>query len=112
MDASIMFKAYFFGILKRGGRGVVRAGIISFAASFGTLNVFAAGWAAAVVPTGSELVVNTFLAAVVAQFAMSVTHALLRQKNLFARLCIVQGWPFGCRSPCAGTIRYCVRGDR
>lgn len=107
-----MFKAYFFDVSKRGGRGVVPAGIISFAASFGMLNVFAAGWAAVVVPTGSELVVNTFLAAVVAQFAMSVTQALLRKKNLFARLCIVQGWPFGCRLPCAGTIRYCARGDR
>ena len=46
-----MFKAFFSAALKQGWRGAGLAGIISFAASFGALNVFAAGWAAAVAPT-------------------------------------------------------------
>ena len=80
-----MFKAFFSAALKHDWRLVVLAGITSFAASFGALIVFATGWAVAVIPTISELVLNAFLAAVVAQFAMSLTYALhtrhLRRKN-------------------------------
>jgi methyl-accepting chemotaxis protein len=72
-----MFKAFFSAALKQGWRLVVLAGITSFAASFGALIIFATGWAATVIPTISESVLNAALAAVVAQFAMSLTHALL-----------------------------------
>ena len=41
---------------RRGWWLVMFAGLASFAASFGALIVFAAGWAAAVIPTISETV--------------------------------------------------------
>jgi PAS domain S-box-containing protein len=72
-----MFMAIFFLSQRRGWWLVMFAGLASFAASFGTLIVFAAGWAAAIIPTISETVLNAVIAALTAQFAMSVTHALL-----------------------------------
>ena len=48
------------------------AGLASFAGSFGSLIVFANGWAA-VIPTISETVLTAILAAVIAQVAMSLT---------------------------------------
>jgi methyl-accepting chemotaxis protein len=55
----------------------VLVGLVSFAASFSTLTVFATGWVAAVISTISETVLMAVLAAVVAQFAMSMTRAVL-----------------------------------
>lgn len=65
--------------LKRGWWLVTLAGITSFAASFGALIVFATGWAA-VIPTISEPALNAVVAALIAQFAMSLTHALLNRQ--------------------------------
>jgi hypothetical protein len=73
-----MFRAFFSHALKRGQWLVMLAGLAAFAVSFGALIVFATGWAAAVIPTISETVLNAILAALIAQFAMSLTHALLR----------------------------------
>jgi hypothetical protein len=76
MDNGILFKA-FSSCLKRGWRPVVIVGLVSFAASFSALIVFATGWVATVVPTVSETVLGALLAAVVAQLAMSLTQAVL-----------------------------------
>jgi methyl-accepting chemotaxis protein len=72
-----MFRAYFSLSLQRSWRLVMLAGLAAFAASFAALIVFAAGWVAAVVPTLSETALAAILAALMAQFAMSLTHALL-----------------------------------
>ncbi len=56
---------------------VMFAGLASFTAGFGALSIFAVGWAAAIIPTFSETVLNVVVAALIAQFAMSLTHALL-----------------------------------
>ena len=62
---------------RRGWWLVIFAGVTSFAASFGGLIVFATGWATTVMPIISATGLNAILAAVIAQFAMTVTHALL-----------------------------------
>ena len=62
---------------RRGWSVVMFAGLASFAVSFGTLSIFAAGRVAALVPNISETVLNAAVAALAAQFAMSLTHALL-----------------------------------
>ena len=72
-----MLRAFFSLALKRGWWLIMLAGLATFAASFCALIVFATGWAAAVIPTISETVLNAVLAALIAQFAMSLTHALL-----------------------------------
>jgi methyl-accepting chemotaxis protein len=72
-----MFMAIFSLSHRRGWWLVMFAGLASFATSFGALIVFAAGWAAAVIPTISESVLTVVVAALIAQFAMSLTHALL-----------------------------------
>src|SRR5664280_3081319 len=72
-----MFRAFFSLAGKRGRWRVMLVGLASFAASFSALIVFATGWAAAVIPTISETVLNATLSAVVAQFAMSLTSAVL-----------------------------------
>ena len=72
-----MFTAFFSLAGKRGRWLVTLVGLASFAASFSALIVFATGWAAAVIPTISETVLNATLSAVVAQFAMSLTSAVL-----------------------------------
>ena len=72
-----MFRAFFSLAGKRGRWLVTLVGLASFAASFSALIVFATGWAAAVIPTISETVLNATLSAVVAQFAMSLTSAVL-----------------------------------
>jgi methyl-accepting chemotaxis protein len=76
-DTGIMFRAFFSLAGKRGRWLVTLVGLASFAASFSALIVFATGWAAAVIPTISETVLNATLSAVVAQFAMSLTSAVL-----------------------------------
>jgi methyl-accepting chemotaxis protein len=72
-----MFRAFFSLAGKRGRWLVMLVGLASFAASFSALIVFATGWAAAVTPTISETALTTVLSAVVAQFAMSLTSAVL-----------------------------------
>jgi len=74
-----MFRAFFSLALKRGWWMVMLVGLASFAASFGALIVFAAGLAAAVIPTISETVLTAVVAALIAQFAMNLTHALLNR---------------------------------
>lgn len=67
-----------FSLSRRRGWWVVSfAGLTSFAASFGALIVFAAGWVAAIIPTISETVISAVVAVLAAQLAMSLTHALL-----------------------------------
>jgi methyl-accepting chemotaxis protein len=68
--------------LKRSSWLVIVVGLAAFAGSFGTLIVFASGWAAAIIPTISETVLAAICAAVIAQFAMSLTGAVLtRHQN-------------------------------
>ena len=62
---------------RRGWWVVIFAGLGSFTAGLGALSIFAAGWAAAIIPTLSETVLNLVVAALTAQFVMSLTHALL-----------------------------------
>jgi methyl-accepting chemotaxis protein len=62
--------------LKRASRLIVLVGLAAFAISFGGLTVFAPGWAAAVIPSLSATILTAVLAAVVAQFAMSVAGAV------------------------------------
>jgi methyl-accepting chemotaxis protein len=77
-----MLRMLFSLTLKRASWLVMLVGLASFAGSFGALMVFATGWAAAVIPTISETVLSVVLAAVVAQFAMSLTGVMLtRHQN-------------------------------
>ena len=63
--------------LKRASWLVIAVGLVSFVCSFGALALFAQDWAAAVVATIPELALTTVLAAIVAQFAMSMTGAVV-----------------------------------
>src|SRR6187551_2506853 len=64
--------------LKRASRLVTLVGLVAFAASFGALTIFAADWAAIIIPA----VPQTVLTAIIAQFAMSVTRAIFtRHQN-------------------------------
>jgi len=80
-DDGIMFRAFFFLTLKLGRWLVMLVGLASFAASFGALMRFATGWAAAAILTIFEIetVVIALIAALVAQFAMSVTGVVLNR---------------------------------
>jgi methyl-accepting chemotaxis protein len=71
-----MFSSYLPGPLQRGWRMVMLVGLAVFAASFAGLYVLAPDWAAAVgaVP---GVMRTAIAAAVIAQLAMSVTHAAL-----------------------------------
>ena len=55
---------------------VVLVGLAVFAGSFGALAVFASGWAPAVIPALPETVLTALVAAIAAQFAMSVTRVI------------------------------------
>ena len=68
---------YFSFNLKRASTLVTLAGLSSFALVFGAMTAFAPGWAAAVVSTTSATALSAVFAAVVGQFAMSLTGALL-----------------------------------
>jgi methyl-accepting chemotaxis protein len=72
-----MFRMFFSLSLKRASSLVILVGIASFALVFGALIAFAPNWAAAVIPTVSATALTAVFAAVVAQFAMSLTGALL-----------------------------------
>ena len=68
--------------LKRASRLVTLVGLVAFAASFGALTIFAADWAAIIIPAVPQTVLTTVLAAIIAQFAMSVTRAIFtRHQN-------------------------------
>src|SRR5665213_1964361 len=75
-----MFKLFFSLTLKRaswlvGLVGLV--GLVSFLASFGVLTVFASHWTSTAIHTFSETTLTVALAAVISQFAMSVSGAWL-----------------------------------
>ncbi len=77
-----MLRMLFSLTLKRSSWLVMVVGLAAFAGSFGALIVFASGWAAAIIPTISETVLTAICAAVIAQFAMSLTGAVLtRHQN-------------------------------
>ena len=68
--------------LKRATWLVTLVGLAVFVSSFGALIVFAADWAVAVIPIIPKTVLTAVLAAIVAQFAMSLTGAILaRHQN-------------------------------
>jgi methyl-accepting chemotaxis protein len=67
-----------FAVMRRRGLWLVTfVGLVAFAAVFGVLAFFAAGWVAAVMPTISETVLALIIAALFAQFVMSLTGAIL-----------------------------------
>ena len=76
-----MYRAFFPLSLERATWLVMLVGFAAFVGSFGALTVFATGWPAAVIPTISETILTAVLAAVIAQFAMSLTGALLTQRQ-------------------------------
>ena len=63
--------------LKRASWLVILAGGAAFAISFGALIAFAPRWASAIIPAASETILTAALAAVFAQFVMSVIGAVL-----------------------------------
>ena len=68
--------------LRRASRLVTLVGLVAFAASFGALTIFAADWAVTVIPAIPKTVLTAVLAAIIAQFAMSVTRAIFtRHQN-------------------------------
>ncbi len=73
----------FFSLtLKRASWLVTFVGLAAFTISFGALIIFAADWAAALIPTIPKTVLTAVLAAIVAQFAMSLAGAVLtRHQN-------------------------------
>lgn len=72
-----MFKLFFSLTLKRASWLIILVGFVSFCASFGLLMVFAFHWTSVVIHTVSETALTAVLAAVISQFTMSVTGALL-----------------------------------
>ena len=68
---------YFSLSLKRASSLFMLVGLASFALVFGALIAFAPDWAAAAIPTVSATALTAVIAAVVAQFAMSLTGAVL-----------------------------------
>jgi PAS domain S-box-containing protein len=72
-----MFKLFFSITPKRASWLVVSIGLTAFWSSFGLLTVFASSWTAAVLHTVSETALAAVLAAVISQFFMSITGALL-----------------------------------
>jgi methyl-accepting chemotaxis protein len=76
-----MFRMFFSLSVKGASSLVLLVGLASFALVFGALIVFAPVWAAAVIPTISETALTAVLAAVIAQFAMSLTGAMLTRRQ-------------------------------
>jgi methyl-accepting chemotaxis protein len=72
-----MSKLFFSLTLKRASWLVVLVGLVSFLASFGVLTVFAPHWTSMAIHTFSETALTVILAAVIAQFTISVTGAFL-----------------------------------
>jgi methyl-accepting chemotaxis protein len=68
--------------LKRASWLVTLVGLVAFASSFAALTIFAADWLVAIIPTIPKMVLTAILAAIIAQFAMSVAGAVLtRHQN-------------------------------
>jgi methyl-accepting chemotaxis protein len=67
--------------LKRASTLVILVGLVVFALSFGALMVFAAGWTAAALPSLSETALTAVLAAVIAQFAMTLTGVMVTRRQ-------------------------------
>jgi methyl-accepting chemotaxis protein len=61
---------------------VMLVGLAAFAGSFGALAVFASGWVPAVIPALPETVLTALVAAIAAQFAMSVTRAIFTRYQI------------------------------
>src|SRR3989337_2575506 len=80
MDGTI-FRMFFSLTLQRASWLIILVGLASFAGCFGALTIFAAGWATTVIPAISETLLAAILAVVVAQFAMSLTGALLTRRQ-------------------------------
>ena len=76
-----MLKLFFSLTLRRASGLVVLIGLASFMVSYGVLTVFASGWASAVIRTASETVLIVVVAAVIAQFTMSVAGALVTRQQ-------------------------------
>jgi methyl-accepting chemotaxis protein len=72
-----MLRSFSSLTFRRASRLVMLVGFAVFMGSFGALTVFATGWAGAVIPTISETVLSAVVAAVIAQFAMSLAGAAL-----------------------------------
>ena len=72
----------FFSLsLKRASSLFMLVGLASFTLVFGALIAFAPNWAAAAIPTISATALTAVIAAVVAQFAMSLTGAVLTRRQ-------------------------------
>ena len=68
--------------LRRASWLVTLVGVVVFASSFVALTIFAADWLVAIIPTIPRMVLTATLAAIIAQFAMSVAGAILtRHQN-------------------------------
>ncbi|MGC1695902.1 MAG: methyl-accepting chemotaxis protein [Pseudolabrys sp.] len=76
-----MLKLFFSLTLRRASGLVVLIGLASFMVSYGVLTVFASGWASAVIRTASETTLIVVVAAVIAQFTMSVAGALVTRQQ-------------------------------
>jgi methyl-accepting chemotaxis protein len=72
-----MLRMFFSLTFRRAPRLVMLVGFAVFMGSFGALTVFATGWAAAAIPIISETALSAVVAAVIAQFAMSLTGIVL-----------------------------------
>jgi methyl-accepting chemotaxis protein len=87
-----MFGDFFPRVLGRGSWPITLIGLASFAACFGLLSIFAAGWTAIVIPAASETVLSFIVAVVIAHFAMSLAGVArnrhLRRRNRHLRTAI------------------------
>jgi methyl-accepting chemotaxis protein len=72
-----MFRFLFAMTLKRASWLVTWVGLVSFALSFGLLTLLAPGWAAAIIPALSPTALNAVIAAVIAQFSVSVVGGII-----------------------------------
>ena len=75
-----MLKIAFSQRLKRGLRLVMLIGLASFVVSFVALTILAAGWAPAAISSITETALSVIVAALIAQFAMNVSGALLSRR--------------------------------
>jgi methyl-accepting chemotaxis protein len=76
-----MLRMFFSLSVKGASWLVLLVGLASFVLVFGALIFFAPVWVAAVIPTISETALSAVLAAVIAQFTMSLTGAMLTRRQ-------------------------------
>ena len=67
--------------LKRASWLVTFVGLVAFATSFGALTIFADDWAAALIPAIPKTAGTAVIAAIIAQFAMSVAGGVLTRRQ-------------------------------